>query len=263
MSTRTKSPSFTCPVATRLANGKTKLRSIARFKWRAPYLGSVPSFSKYSFTAEVQLNTNWFVPAAISTRCCTIPSSMSRICARCPSRSVLNTTVLSIRFMNSGVNFRRRSLNLVIKRLVDLDCLRRKSKPAIHQARHLPRAQIRRHNDDALRQIHPPVVSQRQRRLVQNPQQELPQRIRRLLNLVKQQNRQLQLLRIPLVQCFLREQRMRLPMPQIPRRRSDQFGNLMRMLKFRAVNLDAGPCVPEQSLRHGLDHPRLPRSRRA
>src|ERR1700688_3223622 len=245
MSMRTKSPSFTCPVATRFASGNTRLRSIARFKCRAPYRGSVPSFSKYSFTAAVQLNTNWFVPAAISTRCCTIPNSMSRICARCSSRSV-----------------HRRPLNLVIERLIDLNRLRRESKAAVHQRRHLPRTQVRSHDDDALRQIHPPVIAQRQRRLIQNPQQELPQRIRRLLDFVKQQNRELQLLRIPLVQRFLREQRMRLPVPQISRRRSNQLRNLMRMLELRAINLDASPRVAEQRLGHRLDHSRLSRSRR-
>ena len=51
-------------------------------------------------------------------------------------------------------------------------------------------------------------------------------------------------------------------MSQISRRRSDQLRNLVRVLKLRAINLDAGPRVPKQRLGHGLHHPRLPRSRR-
>jgi hypothetical protein len=56
-SMRTKSPSFTCPVATRLASGNTTCFSIARFRWRAPYLASVPSTSKNSFTRRVPFIT--------------------------------------------------------------------------------------------------------------------------------------------------------------------------------------------------------------
>ncbi len=40
-------------------------------------------------------------------RCCTSPSSISKICCKCSARSVLKTTILSMRFMNSGENFRR------------------------------------------------------------------------------------------------------------------------------------------------------------
>src|SRR5579864_6836002 len=190
MSMRTKSPSFTCPVATRLASGNTRFRSIARFKCRAPYRGSVPSFSKYSFTEAVQLNTNWFVPAAISTRCCTIPSSISRICDRCSSQRLehhrLVDAVHKLRRELAPRRFHRCPLNLVIERGIDLNHLGSESKPTIHQVRHLPCAQVRSHDDDALRQIHPPVISQRQRGLVQDPQQQLPQRIRSFLDFVKQ-----------------------------------------------------------------------------
>src|ERR1017187_9331004 len=157
--------------------------------------------------------------------------------------------------------FHRRPLNLVIERLIHFNRFRRKSEPTVHQVRHLRRTQVRRHNDDALRQNHAPVVAQSQRRLVQNPQQQLPQRIRRLLNFVKQQYRQLQLLGVPLVQRFLRQQGMRLPMSQISRRRTNQLRNLVRMLELRAINLDARPRVPKQRLGHGLDHARLARSR--
>src|SRR5277367_2492962 len=98
------SPSDTCSVASKLASGYTTCRSIARFKCRAPYFMSVPSFSKNSRAGCVTRNKNR--PFAVSsTRCCTIPSSISRINSSCAERSGRNTTVLSIRFMNSGANF--------------------------------------------------------------------------------------------------------------------------------------------------------------
>jgi hypothetical protein len=45
-----KSPSFTCPVETKLASGNTRFFSMARFKWRAPYRKCVPSFNKKFLT---------------------------------------------------------------------------------------------------------------------------------------------------------------------------------------------------------------------
>ena len=69
----------------------------------------------------------------------------------------------------------RRPLNLVVEGRIDLERLGSKSEPAIHQVRHLARAQVRSHNDDALRQIHPAVVAQRQGSFVQDSQQQLPQ----------------------------------------------------------------------------------------
>src|SRR5438270_8652252 len=52
----------------------------------------------------MQLKTNWLLPVACRMRCCTMPSSISRICSRCSGRNVRNTTTLSMRFMNSGEN---------------------------------------------------------------------------------------------------------------------------------------------------------------
>src|SRR5580700_2175426 len=78
---------------------------MARFKWRAPYFKSVPSRSRNCRAAGITRNRKR--PLAVSsTRCCTIPSSISRICSSCSDRSGWNTIVLSIRFMNSGANFR-------------------------------------------------------------------------------------------------------------------------------------------------------------
>src|SRR3984957_4871687 len=79
------SPNETCSVESKLANGYTTCRSIARFKCRAPYFKSVPSFSRNSRAGCVTLNKNR--PLAVSkTRCCTIPNSISKICSSCAER---------------------------------------------------------------------------------------------------------------------------------------------------------------------------------
>ncbi len=46
-------------------------------------------------------------------------------------------------------------------------------------------------------------------------------------------------------------------MSQVSRRRADQLGNLVRMLELGAIDLDAGPRVAKQRLRHRLHHPRF------
>src|SRR5713101_2740231 len=65
---------------------------------------------------------------------------------------------------------------------------------------------------------------------------------------------------MPLIESFLSEQWMRLAMTQVARRRADQFGNFVRVLKFGAVNLDAGTGVAEQSLGHGFYDTGFPRA---
>src|SRR5258707_598039 len=50
---------------------------------------------------------------------------------------------------------------------------------------------------------------------------------------------------------------MRLAMSQISGRRSDQFGDLVAVLKLRAVDLQQGARLAEQRLRHSLHHASL------
>src|SRR5258708_39291717 len=50
---------------------------------------------------------------------------------------------------------------------------------------------------------------------------------------------------------------MRLPVPQIPWGRSNQFGDLMRVLKFRAVHFDYRAGISKEDLRCSLDNARL------
>ncbi len=50
---------------------------------------------------------------------------------------------------------------------------------------------------------------------------------------------------------------MRLAVSQVSRRRTDQLGNLVRVLKLGAIDLDAGAGIAEQRFGHGFDHARL------
>src|SRR5271166_5341689 len=49
-------------------------------------------------------------------------------------------------------------------------------------------------------------------------------------------------------------------MSKVSRRRTDEFGNLVRMLELRAVDLDAGARIAEERFRHGFDHASLART---
>ena len=55
---------------------------------------------------------------------------------------------------------------------------------------------------------------------------------------------------MPLVQRFLSQERVGLAMSEVARRRTDQFGDLVRVLKLGAIDLDAGPRIAEQGFRH-------------
>src|SRR4030095_16855808 len=77
-STSIESPKHIWPLATRFDIGITSSRSIERFKWRAPYLLSIPSRNNSSFTESEQLQIN-VVLAELMIRCCKAQSSRSRI----------------------------------------------------------------------------------------------------------------------------------------------------------------------------------------
>src|SRR5260370_22596832 len=64
-------------------------------------------------------------------------------------------------------------------------------------------------------------------------------------------------------QSFLRNQRMRLPMSQIPRRGANQLSNLMGVLKFRAIDLDYRAGISKENLGGGFHDSRLARTRRS
>ena len=112
------------------------------------------------------------------------------------------------------------------------------------------------HCERSTRRLSPRV----KRRFVQDAEQQLPERVGGLLDFVEQQDRELQLLGVPLVQRFLRQQRMGLAMAQVSRRRADQLGDFVRVLEFGAVDLDAGAGVAEERFGHGFDDPGFARA---
>src|SRR5689334_9489708 len=54
-------------------------------------------------------------------------------------------------------------------------------------------------------------------------------------------------------QGFLGNQRMSFPVAEVARRRADDLGNLMGVLKFGAVNLDDGAGAAEEDFSSGFD----------
>src|SRR5260370_4710816 len=128
---------------------------------------------------------------------------------------------------------------------------------AVEDVIHLARAQVGGKNDQTLREVGVSIVAQGQRGLVQNAQQELPEGVTGFLNLVEQQQREFYLVRVPLVERLLGQQRMGFAMAQVAGRRADQLGNFVAVLEFSAVDLDHGARIPEKRFRHGLYHARL------
>src|SRR5258708_32920519 len=116
---------------------------------------------------------------------------------------------------------------------------------AVHQVIHFPGAKVGGHHNQALRKIYTSIVSERERGLIKDTKEQLPERVAGLLDLVEQQERQLETVGVPLVQGFLGQQRMGFPVPQIAWRRANQFGDLVAVLEFRAIDSDGGPWVPE------------------
>src|ERR1700756_417722 len=56
------------------------------------------------------------------------------------------------------------------------------------------------------------------------------------------------------VQCFLRQQRMGFAMAEVSWRRTDELGNLVRVLELTAINFDAGMRIAEHCFRHGFHY---------
>src|SRR5205823_2972271 len=68
-----------------------------------------------------------------------------------------------------------------------------KAHATLHQFRNFSAPEVRGQEDDRLRKVHAAIVSQREGRFVQHAQQQLPKRVAGLLNLVKEQETELQL----------------------------------------------------------------------
>ncbi len=66
-----------------------------------------------------------------------------------------------------------------------------------------------------------------------------------------------------LIQHLLAQQRVRLAVAEIARRRADQLGNFMAVLKFRTINLDHCPGVLHEGLGGRFHDASLARPRRS
>src|ERR1700723_3661018 len=211
---------------------------------------SVPSFSKKSRAGCVTRNKNR--PFAVSsTRCCTIPSSISRICSSCAERNGWNTTVLSMRFMNSGANFRLAASEAVFSTF--------SSSPALVSAR------------CSGANPSPPVINS----VISTPPKFDVMKIivcdkstRRLSPSVK-----VALSKIPSSSCHKASEAFSISsnskneifsfsVPQIARRRPNQFRDFVRVLKFRAIHLDHRARISKQHFGGSFDDARLARAGR-
>jgi hypothetical protein len=108
--------------------------------------------------------------------------------------------------------------------------------------------------------VHSAVVAQRQRGFIQNAQQQLPQRVAGFFDFVKQQKRNLQFFGVILRERFLSNQRMRLAVPQISRRRTNQFRDFVGVLELGAVHFNYRARIAEQHFGRSFHHPRLARA---
>src|SRR6266568_5579407 len=154
------------------------------------------------------------------------------------------------------------AINFVVQALIHNLRLRRETESTIDKVAHLACPQVRGHNNDALREVHAAVVAECERSLVEDAEQKLPEGVRRLLDFVKEQDRKLKFVGVPLVERLLGKKRMRLAMAEIARRRADQFGDFVRVLELGAIDLDAGAGVAEERLGEGFDYASLARSGR-
>jgi hypothetical protein len=156
--------------------------------------------------------------------------------------------------------FERRPINLLIDFGVDHAALWGEADSARNQFAHLSRAQVRRHDYDRAGEIDAAVVAQRQRGLVEDSQKQLPERVRGFLDLVEEHQTQLGHLGVRAVEVLLRQHRRSLTVPEVTRRRTDQFRDFVRMLKLRAIDLCDQVGVTKKDLGGGLDDSRLART---
>ena len=142
-----------------------------------------------------------------------------------------------------------------------LDCL--KSEIRIDLAHHLASAQVARQKDQALFEIDRGVVSQPQNPLVQDAQQQPGHRRRRLFDFVEQHQRQVAFLAGHSVELLLGQHRLGLAMPEIARRRSNEFGHLVLHLELTTIDLEYVFLAAVQDLGQGFHGFGLARARRS
>ena len=170
---------------------------MARFRCRAPYLRSVPSCSRNLLAgrrhAEQKLAAPRVQHALLHHAQLDLQNLLQLLMPQRMKHHHLVQPVHELRRKLLLRRFLRRSLHFHVQSVFHLVLRLHEAHAAGHQFRDLSAAQVRRQENHGLRQIHAPVVSQRQRRLIQNSQQQLPQRVRRLLDFIEQQETQLQI----------------------------------------------------------------------
>src|SRR5579884_3333557 len=67
---------------------------------------------------------------------------------------------------------------------------------------------------------------------------------------------------MPLIQRLLCEKRVGFTMSEVARRRADQLGNLVAVLEFGTIDLDACSGISEECLGNCLNNASFPRARR-
>src|SRR5208282_5415813 len=159
-------------------------------------------------------------------------------------------------------SFDGRASDFLVVRIGHDRFLRVEAHAALSDFLHLSGPEIRGQNDDALTEVDAAIVTERQGSFVEDAEQKLPERVAGLLNFVEQEDGKLQLLREPLVQSLLREERVSLAVSEVARRRADQFGDLMGVLELSAVNLDTRVGVTKEGLGHSLNDAGLASARR-
>src|SRR6266853_1593501 len=86
---------------------------------------------------------------------------------------------------------------------------------------HLSSTDIACHENQRLRKVHFAVIAQGQRAFVQDPEEQIPEGVTRLLDFIEQNEAQLQRIRMILIENLLGQHRMCFAMTEISRRRSN------------------------------------------
>src|SRR3954447_12651095 len=129
----------------------------------------------------------------VRIRCCTCANSMSKTRLKSAPSSGLKTAILSMRFINSGVNFRRGGCNPG-SRYLAVELLMGFLRPPVPletelrsiESLHLGCPKIARHENHCSREIDSAVIPEAERGFIQDSEQQIPKRIARLLDLVEQ-----------------------------------------------------------------------------
>jgi hypothetical protein len=174
-----------------------------------------------------------------------MPSSISRIFVRCSGAQRLEDhdlidAVHELRREFAARGVHGRAGDLLVERVVDLHRLSAQSpawpstKPFISEAPRLL-VMMMMQLERSTRRLSPSVSVALSRMPSSNCQSES------LAFSISSKSRieSFSFLGVELVERFLREQGVRLPVAKVSRRRTDQLGDFVRVLKFRAIDLDA------------------------